>query len=175
MTPVLYRDLDCLKSMSEAQFRRNVEGRLEEHFHLSSEVTGYDEFHECQHRIDLMIEPRFDWHIPCFGVEFKRPDQLKTVGYGHWIRQAFNYHRTDWGRFGKSVPVLICPSLTWYEHLKDRFVMHDLQRVMGAFNIGELVPTPGRLEIRMCDSRLWIEHSGLNAYGRSWKLARTGH
>ena len=68
---------------------------LEPYFHLHREVHDHDEFFDERRVIDLVIEPKFEWHRRYLGVELKRPQRMDSSAIGHWIRQAFNYQRTD--------------------------------------------------------------------------------
>ena len=174
------------RNSTEAELRNIIEPKLQRYFHLSErEVTGFNEFHNKKMKIDLIIKPRFNWHFENIGVEFKRPSRLKTVDYGHWTRQCINYHLTDWGEFGKGIPILMCPGLDFvryggrpdfYDNDQDDF-FHVLTRVMSAFGVGELVPTDsGGLMINFCRTHhLWTSWNGLSHDGRCWRFDRTGH
>ena len=93
--------------MTERQFRQKVEPMLEPYFHLHREVHGHDEFFDERRVIDLVIEPKCRY----LSVELKRPQRMDSSAIGHWIRQAFNYQRTDWGRFGAWMPCSCRPPL----------------------------------------------------------------
>ena len=169
---------------SEAQLRQVIEPHLAKHFELTREVTGFNAFHNKKLKVDLMLKPKFDWHFEYIGVEFKRPARLKIVDYGHWTRQCINYHLTDWGEYGKCIPILMCPGLhfvrygrspNFYDNDRDDY-FYELTRVMSTFGVGELVPTNRGLEINFCQShRLWNSWNGLSNDGRKWKLNRKGH
>jgi len=176
--------LEIDRQGSEAQLRQSIEPHLAKHFELTREVIGFNEFHNKKLKIDLMIKPKFDWHFEYIGVEFKKPSRLKMVDYGHWTRQCINYHLTDWGKFGKAIPILMCPGLDFvryggrpdfYDNNQDDY-FYELTRVMSAFGVGELVPTNRGLEINFCRThRLWNSWNGLSKDGRRWKFDRKGH
>ena len=173
------------KNWSEKNFRKYIEPFLEEHFEITREVTGWNDWLETPMKIDLIIKPKFEWHIQYLGVEFKKPKLSKTIDLYQWIRQCGEYHYTDWGKYGKALPVLMCPGLDFIHPNRSQFVApgeddgffrFELTRFMSSFGVGELAPSNRGLEIKFCRTHsLWNTWRGLNRDGQSWKLDRKGH
>lgn len=127
-------------NMTEEEFRYFVEQDIAQFFHIEREVWG-THLTGIKLRIDAIIRPKdtADWANKniAFGVEFKSPSMLKTLGSQlAFSKQCIDYSHTNFQGYG-FIPILMFPKLTTDSYITERCAQ-GYRHIFNQFLVGEM-------------------------------------
>ena len=160
--------------MKEKEVIKLVLDRLEPHFFIEKEVTGFSPIFNKPFRIDAIIKPKdvSKWANKDikFGIEFKefREHDVNEIHFHHQVKQAIDYSYSTFN--GERIPVLLCPTIEKLKNHHGVFEYKILAKHLNAFNIGEIKTTNRGLSIVFSDIHIiWSEKYGIGE-GKTWKF-----
>jgi hypothetical protein len=127
-------------NLTEEEFRYFVEQDIEKYFHIDREVWG-THLSGAKLRIDAVIRPKdtSEWANKdiSFGVEFKSPSMLKTLGSQlAFSKQCIDYTFTKFQNYG-FLPILMFPKLTVDAFITERCAQ-GYRHIFNQYLVGEM-------------------------------------
>lgn len=163
------------KESNEPEFKQIILSSLSNYFEIKEEVQGRH-MTGALVRIDAVIKPKNigDWKNKdiAFGVEFKSPAKLKSLGGQlHFMKQCVDYSYSNFESFG-FIPIVACHRFSIDETYSNEISLRAFRHFMNQFHVGELDNTYRDLSIIFADSH-YIWQDGKVHEGKRWRFKKS--